>query len=413
MKLKTRRRLAWLLGFSITFDVYLVARHGNSFRPTDVLGVLLMLWLPSALVLDRRRNTGVAIRLGLAGALAIPWLLSEIHVVGVTGSGIALRWMLAIPLAYLLWRVAHDPATRRALWLGLAWGAAASVGVLLVQHLHHIPLTQRLHLALQGVGAFRQGTHLRPPGMYGHPNASAAVASLAIPAVLGLIDERLLSARWAVFGFLVAFAATAMTLTRSTAGVCLVVLALWMLRSGVPLDRRIRRLAIGIGLLAAILILGPPGGAFRWTHQGLSTNAQARILTTTTSFHLALTHPFGFGATYGNEIAPSTGGFLVAHDAFLQLALLAGLALAALVFALMVARAARLFFESKPENWLALQLIGLFLFEDHFSNPVFIVLTVWLLAEPLLARRTARRMEGPAPPRSQARPAMAAAGVAV
>ena len=123
MTVRTRRRLAWVLGFFIVFDVYLVSRNGNSLRPTDLLGLALILWFPSALVLDRRPNTGVAIRLGLASLLAIPWVLSDLKVVGFTGSGIALRWLLAVPLAYLLWRVANDPVTRKPLWLGLAWGA--------------------------------------------------------------------------------------------------------------------------------------------------------------------------------------------------------------------------------------------------------------------------------------------------
>src|SRR5207249_7352592 len=137
----------------------------------------------------------------------------------------------------------------------------------LLQHLGQLHFTERLGLALPGgwSTATTTGRHARPPGMFGHANASAAVASLAVPVVLGLVDEGRLRARWIALPLLVVFGATALTLTRSTAGVSLVLFAFWMFRSRMGVRRRMRGLLIAAGFVGAILLIGPPGGAFRWS----------------------------------------------------------------------------------------------------------------------------------------------------
>jgi dolichol kinase len=79
-------------------------------------------------------------------------------------------------------------------------------------------------------------------------------------------------------------------------------------------------------------------------------------------------------------------GIPATHNAWMFLAVVAGLPLTLLVLQFVARHALSLARRRTVEGWLALQVIGLFMFEEFFRATVFVILTMWLVAAPAAAR---------------------------
>src|SRR3712207_2912085 len=101
----------WLLGFFSIVNVYLLPALQQSPRATDVLGLVLSVWL-----LWRFTITGVRSEPFLALVVfGIPPLLWGLYAfsVGDTASVLtSTRWLLAIPWGYALFVIVRDPRQR-------------------------------------------------------------------------------------------------------------------------------------------------------------------------------------------------------------------------------------------------------------------------------------------------------------
>ena len=111
--------------------------------------------------------------------------------------------------------------------------------------------------------------------------------------------------------------------------------------------------------------------------------------TTIRALELAFRNPLGIGAEYQGRLAAMTASGLEAtHNAWLYLALVAGLPLALYMFFALTRQAVSLFSRSAIEGWLALQVIGLFFFEEFYRIPVFMIITLWLITAPRMEERS-------------------------
>lgn len=397
MKLDRRLQglVPWLLGFVLVANAYVRPGAGDSPRFTDVAGLLLALWL-----LRRLASGGVSGKAlgGLLLLAAMPAVWTGVAYFGGQRATLVMgaRWLLAAPWALGLAAFAAGERERRALAWGLWWGLLANVAVLVAQQLGGYDVTRRLGLAAAESVLNDVERVWRYSGMHGHANAAAAVASLIVPVGLWL-HYRAGARLWLpLVSVLAALAAGHVTMARSpllVAGAVTVVVAATSRQT-----RRTLRLATTLLLLVvpALLWFGPPGGEVRWTDESnITVNTAERLATNREGLRLIAENPFGAGVERSAEALEDRFNMESMHNAFLQLAAVFGLPMVIVLGLAMMAAAFRLRRGIEGvaglEAAIALQMLGLFFFEEHGNNPTFIVLAAWLVASlaPRLAPRPA------------------------
>jgi chromate transport protein ChrA len=270
---------------------------------------------------------------------------------------------------------------------GIVWGGAAQLAVVIMQFLGLFQLT--VTLGLTAPDSDFTNTFLgrwRPPGMYG-TNATPAVAALAIPAAIGLVDEGRGKGRWIILAVTVALATCVATLTRSTVLVIAVLMIVW----GMTKLKDVKKVGAAVLVVAATVItvahFGPPGGWQRWENASLeSGNASARIESTLGSLKLSISEPLGLGRDqYSHELQGQYGKSRT-HNAFTYLALAANLPLAITMFVYLLGRGMAVLQDRSFESWLAVAMFGLCFWEEYFRNPVFIMMGILVILSGIYQR---------------------------
>jgi len=387
---RARTLVPWLLGFVLVTTFPVIGGSEQSPRVTDVVGAALGLWL-----LLRLCFSGVHARpfFTLLALSAIPllWGLEAFFDGDISTVVLSLRWLLAIPWGYALFLISRTPQQTALIW-GLWWGCVANAVVLLLQLLGFGETLIDAGLVVPDTfsGGY-VGTQYRAPGLHGHANASAAVVSLIVPLSLYLHLGRRAPIWIVIAGLGVMLAATQFTLTRSSLLVSLltVIATLTILRS----SRRTLRLAVILVYMGLLLIglFGPPGGWERWVPENIKPNLVERINTTAGALEVSLEHPMGLGIEAGREELVQKTGDGTSHNAYLQTAMQYGLPFAAALVLVILALPLRMLvllphvIIAAKSRWmleaiLAVQLFGLFWFEEHLNSAVFVMLTAWIAA---------------------------------
>jgi hypothetical protein len=383
--------IPWLLGFVLVLNIPVIGGLEQSPRVTDVVGVVLGIWL-----LLRLNFIGVDFRpfftLLTLSVIPLLWGLEAFFDGDISTIVLSIRWLLAIPWGYALFFISRTPQRTALVW-GLWWGCVANVVVLALQHLGYGEAL--IDVGLVVPDTFSGGyvdTQYRAPGLHGHPNASAAVVSLIVPLSLYLYFARRARIWVVIVGLGVLLATTQLTLTRSSllVGLLTLVTALMVYRN----TKRSLRLALILVYMGLPLIiwLGPPGGWERWSDpENLQPNLSERIGTSTAALEVSLEHPMGLGVAEGRAELEQTTGLDTSHNAYLQTAVQYGLPFAAVLVLLTLALPLRMLtlpshvlVAAKPE-WmleamLAVLLFGVFWFEEHLNSAVFVMLTAWIAA---------------------------------
>lgn len=373
------------LGFLLVVNLYAMPQAQNSPRLTDLLALVLALWL--LVHVHRNGVPGFPLAvIALVALMPLGWAGYSLLQGDRTTFVIAFRWLLAVPWALALVVLAGDVPGRTRFMEGLFWGAAVNAAVVIMQYAGmDAPLRLLGISSTDSEVATWVADEVRLPGLHRHYGASSAVTSLIAPAALYLY----LAGRRKIWLPLLALAALAITLqityTRSPLLVTGVSVALALVCA-----RRMRPLlALGTTLLVvaipALLLIGPPGGKARWTDElSVQANASERFASTVAGAELALAHPLGMGVAQAQDELQSAVGIDATHNAFVQTAVFLGLPLAIVLLYAFLHHALRLgrgvHDPGFPLALLAVHVFGLFLFEEHLNNPTFVILASWLAA---------------------------------
>lgn len=384
MDLVTSRYIPPLLGFFLVANTFLVPSLTTSPRATDLLGLLLGLWL---LVRADRRGlpAGPLAALMLAVLFPLIWLgwgLLEGQSGTVTQ---AARWLLAVPWAMALLEICRDETARERLAWGVIVGGGMAVAVVVLQFIGMNAILQRLGLSPADAAFHHYVYHqVRIPGMHGHPNSSSAVISLIAPAVMFLYLRGRAPILLPIGGLLAVMLAMHLTSSRSPLIVTVPVVLLALAVSRQP--RRAILLAVAglLGLTAFLAVFGLPGGAVRWGDLlALQANIDERLTSNLAALSLILEHPLGMGVVGGQDAMLDHGAFSATHNAFLQSGLFFGLPLTLMLLGTIAVHLWRLVTDPREISlWpglMAAQTAGLFMFEEHLNNPGFVILACWLL----------------------------------
>jgi len=406
-RLTSQRLLAsfvpWLLGFFLLANVNLLPFVKQQPTTTDLLGVVLGLWLLRQ-VITGVRATPITILFALS-SIPFLWGLYAISVGDVATIVLSIRWLLAVPWAYALFTIARNSHQLVNLVWGLWWGCIANTLVMLLQVLGYTQLTQNFGLTPEDAALIANGVPItiselgeaRATGMHFHPNGSAAVVSFIVPLSLYLYYARKTRLWVMIVGLGTMLYASNVTFTRSALLVSLVTILVVL-----TLSRDQKRTLKLVGLLVpsglmGLYLLGPPGGWQRWLDSTeVTSNARIRLLTTVDSVELAFKHPLGLGVQRMQELLNYVEG---THNAFALVALIYGLlfagALVLLLFYLALHVLGGLQTSGGLEAVLACQIFGLFFWEESLYDSSFIILTCWLVADAAVRMKVASRQRSP------------------
>ena len=326
--------------------------------------------------------------LALAAGLSINWIIVDIlNYDSQLGSGrarmILFRWLMSLPIAYWITVLMSVKQHRRSLILGMTLGCVLSLVSVAYENATFDP-SKELNDSEDGLPVWIYDEY-RASGIFSHPNAATAVVLLAVPLVVGAIEENLLSPMAIVIPIGLLGSMFFLTMTRGSSLVASIIIAFHLLI-------RFSRRQVGVfllfsGTICSAAFLALQTGSFGTVplverlldKENVSTGAGERFATTAKSFDIALTHPFGVGSRYEQMLYQATG-FTATHNGYLQLAMMAGIPLAFFVTIGLVKKAANLRNSSQRiEGWTATYLLGIFCFENQFFVATFSVLTLWLL----------------------------------
>jgi hypothetical protein len=375
--------IPWLLGFLLVANLYVLPDSSSSPRATDLLSLFLWGWLLWRL-LGRGLTASPLLAVLTLNVIPLAWGVYAYFQGWQSTMLLSMRWLLAVPWGYVLFLWAQNRTGRTSLIWGLWWGLVLNVAVLALQYAGFEEWTMRLGLAARDSDIISIERFLmRSPGMHGHANASAAVASLIVPVGLYLYF-RIGAKVWVpLASLLLLLVAGHITSSRSplfVSGACYVVVALTS-------RRFIRSLAL-LGLMALILYplwlhFGPPGGKIRWSDTAhMAANTSERLASNVTAIRLTGEHLLGMGIEESREAISEELNNPATHNAFLQVGVVYGPLQAAWLLLLMGLLAWHTL-QGIQRPWglealLALQICGLFFFEEHLNDPTFIILVAWL-----------------------------------
>ena len=387
---KARRAAAFLCGFGVLFNIYLVPGSGVGASPrlTDLMGAVLVVCV-GWLFLRGRANGPV---LAVLAALAVPPLILAI----VTMSGgladeapfskttfTGVRWVLALNFGYVADLFARDAQTRPLLVLGFILAAVGNMVVVLLQSGGLAEAMVAFGLAAPEAAFSWINMTLRPSGMQGHANGSTAVVSLVVPAVFYLYW----SGRVGVWACAVALGilllTVALTLTRGPLIATLISLGL-----SAVVFRHVRAttpmfVAAALAMVLALSLVGPPGGWERWSSEASTDeNFTERMSSNIATLELIAHNPFGIGAVAAADLILAVAGVPSSHNALLSATVCFGVPFGVMFCFLLLTNILRgpasdveaLYF------LLSLHALLLFCFEDLLLTPTFTGFGAWLVA---------------------------------
>lgn len=376
-------------GLALPFNLILHSAAGQDLRLLDLICAALV---PLALWFCLHRLNLLLTLLALGLLFVLPTLVQAIMLLDRQGDYrdfvFPFRFLLALSLCAAVTPLLESARNRAWFAAGLALGCCLNVVPLVFQSLGLHETMVTLGLAPSELVIPVWDIEQRPPGLHGHANATSAVVSLAIPVAAFMATRR--RQWWLLPAAVVALLACSyFTETRSAVAVSLVTLglalALWY-RS----DRLL--LLLPSIALAALLTMGwVEGPLLPESFARLGTagaNLAERLTTIATGLRLAFEHPLGMGRTLGEAALHDLTGVRAIHNAIVWLGLSVGLvpAIFALVALLGASAQARSPGAAGLRGLLALHLLGLSLFEDHFQNQTFLGLLILLIGGWLVER---------------------------
>lgn len=355
-----------------------VSSLGAHVRWLDILSII---GLPILLWQITLRRIHTLIGLGLVVLLLIPWLIVDWQTdpdFGTSIASLSVHWLGLSIIAVGLVMVNGTQRGRQGLALGMILSAIAHCLILYLQYRGHAaqlismglcyPAASKQQLALAAQGRFS--------GINPHPNATAAAIAMCVPATIALITE-FRKSRLFLFGAIaICVPGVLLTFSRSAFLVAGTLTLVWffMLRS------KYKYFVVPVLLLTAVILItafASPQLAARWSENAQTDqNAGERWSTTKQSFTAILQSPLGLGSNFHQLLDPPMPA---THNSFTELALLSGLPLALLVLVSMLNSVRKLGNGGSLIAWLAAQLVGLCFFDEYFSGPTFIVMTLWIV----------------------------------
>ena len=381
------RVLSGILGFACACPLLLVT--GINFRLIDLANLASACVVAGTMALHGRL-TRLAYLYGFLVLLTLGWVWAEFSSAAYlpterSATMILVRWVLAIPTAYLISNISQSNA-RHSLFTGILSGIV-TIFLLLLYDYWTFEVTGRPAFEHDPSDIFFSYSEFRASGIMGHPNEAAIACCLALPVVIGMIDELRFPAWAAVPVALMVAAVFMVTETRSALIASLILLGCWLAIT------RPSVLYISITIIATMALLlhlsasAPDASSGtlamivrRFTDlSAAEDNAEGRLGTVLGSFGLIASHPFGMGSAYVPALNALTG-LNATHNGFLQLALLGGLPIALFVLAGLLKVGCGVFWSGRRvESWMAAYIVVVSLFEEIYFLPTIPIFVIWLL----------------------------------
>jgi hypothetical protein len=350
---------------------------GEHIRWLDILSII---GLPILLWQVNRKRIPTLVGLGVVVLLLIPWLLMDWQTdaeFGTSLSSLSVHWLGLSVIAVALLMVNGKERGREGFALGVIAGALGNCLFLYLQYRGYTPQLIKMGLSYPGTsGLLAAASRGRFFGLHGHANGSAAVISMCVPAAVALTTEFRRSWLFVMGAIAICIPGALLTSSRSAFLVAGLILLIWLFQ----FRSRYKYFIVPIFLIGACALVGELAYSQlneRWSESAQTDDNAALRWETTKESALAIPEfPLGMGSNFHQRLNPPLNA---THNAFTALALCSGLPFAILVLVSIINSARNFRNGGSAKTWLALQLFGICLFEEHFSNPTFIVLTLWIV----------------------------------
>lgn len=374
-------------------------------RSNDVVAVLLACAAAAAFLSSSRRDRPMHIAYLAIALMTVGWIGAD-RTFGaympqdMAATMLMVRWIVAIVAAFYLAILCEHTTFRKYLIAGFIVGCLATTALAIFDFTTYQLTGQPAFLPEETDITYVNGDY-RAIGILAHPNGEAIGSLFIVPFLIGMAEE---------FGmrrlaFVLAPAATCVvfyiTQTRGAAIASAVLLLVWGLKRRFALV--ITGLA-GAAVLGGVLLVANPASMMlsadgrnpltevvnRFNDaSALDDNAADRVETTVASMQLAWSHPFGMGSTYETSLDEVTG-FTATHNAWLQLALMGGLPLMAIVACIVGGAAIKTVFlpRYQTHEWVALYIVFVSMFEAAYYIPFFSMMVLWVVARALMPKPT-------------------------
>jgi hypothetical protein len=380
--------LTAVFGFACACPLLLIT--GINFRLTD-LGNMVALCVVSGAAVLHGKLLRLAYLYGFLLLLTLGWILEEFLNAAYlpaerSAAMILVRWVMAIPTAYLMSILSRSNLTRYSLFSGMLFGFTTLFFLLLYDY-GMFEVTGHPGFDRDPSEIYYANSEFRASGILGHPNPAAIACCFVLPVVIGMIDELRFPAWAAVPTALVVGAVFFVTETRSALIASFVLLGYWLAVTRPAVLFTFAVVAAALGLFLYVSVHGPSSSSEslsmivnRFTDlTAAEDNAEGRAGTVMDSLALIASHPFGMGSAYEPALNALTG-LNATHNGFLQLALLSGLPLALLVLIGLLKAGCGIFGSSRRvENWMATYTIIVSLFEAVYFIPFVPICVIWLI----------------------------------
>ncbi len=371
--------VTFICALTLPFNIILFSASGYDFRMLDLLGVALV---PLAARACFHRINYMLTMLILGLVFALPFLAHALILLRDLGDYrdfvFPIRFLLALSFCAALTPLLEKAHNLSWFAAGLCLGCCLCVVPLVFQSLGQNDTMVAVGLAPSELAIPPWQVQQRPPGLHGHANATSAVISLGIPVATFMATRQ---QRYWLLAFAVGalLACSYYTETRSAVAISLATMG-FALAISCRTDKVL--LLLPMVALAALLAVGFAEGPVLPKSFVRADTADAnlteRLTTTTTGLRLALEHPLGSGRTLGELAVHERTGVQAFHNALIWLGVAAGLVPMILTAGALLGAATQ---TAQPgitglRGLLALHLLGLCMFEDHFQNQTFIVVLI-------------------------------------
>lgn len=373
----------FLIGLFCTFNFYIVYLDFlNTPRIFDVFSLIFIVFYFCSVLINGQII--IDVKHFILISLIILWLIHDLISNGAASLLVTGRWLTISVFIYFFNHYYLNNQKEVLFLKGFFYGLILNVLVILSQIYGYTNLLMKYGLVSSDPWLSYIGKIQRYSGLFEYSNAAAFVLGLGLPISIVLVDKYNQSKLYLLYGIILSLLSYVFTYTRTPIVILFVIFIIWVLSGDNKVIKKIYKLPIIVLIVSIITYFIMYKLSSRWTNiNGIFYNLNLRLASIKMASKYIIKFPFGMGTDFKKEINYAV------HNAYLQISLLAGFHfLLYLAFYIGVKFIGFIKYQ-KYYIWLILYLVMNFMFEEHLTNPVIVLILLWVLC----GRRREKQIE--------------------
>lgn len=309
------------------------------------------------------------------------WLISDLIRNGYSSLLITGRWLTIGIFIYFFNHYYLDFHKESLFLKGIIYGLFLNVGVIFLQINGYTSELMKYGFVPKDRWLSYIGEIPRYTGLFQYPNAAAFVLGLGLPISIILIEKYKENKIYLLYGIILSILSYTITYTRTPIAISFVVFIFWLIGSNSRLiNKKHRIIALFFIIFIGIYFINFRLSS-RWTNiDSILYNLNQRLTSIKMASNYILKYPFGMGTNFKEVVKYAV------HNAYLQIALLAGGHFLLYLIFYIVFKFIEFTIRERYYIWLILYLVMNFMFEEHLTNPVIVLVLLWVISKEIKLR---------------------------